>query len=252
MTKGGLFHKIVEESAKKQLEGKGPDEYKTLVKELDNKWGSEASRAYLYQPITKEEQDKESLKPALESFAEWSKANPNKVVALEHKFRISIGGFQWRGKIDRVELTPNGDLVIIDYKTGGKNKRVTKVNESIQLNVYVMAVRAELQKKKPFKIKLGPNEDWKNKKIKTASFFYPEKDHEDVDTDGVALSKSATGKADGQWFDYQVNDTDVEDAKKKIEEYIKAIQNGEFEATPGLFTCKFCDFNDICEESEAK
>ena len=40
--------------------------------------------------------------------------------------------------------------------------------------------------------------------------------------------------------------------KKKIEEYIKAIQNGEFEATPGLFTCKFCDFNDICEESEAK
>ena len=252
MTKGGLFHKIVEESAKKQLEGKGPDEYKTLVKELDNKWGSEASRAYLYQPITKEEQDKESLKPALESFAEWSKANPNKVVALEHKFRISIGGFQWRGKIDRVELTPNGDLVIIDYKTGGKNKRVTKVNESIQLNVYVMAVRAELQKKKPFKIELGPNEDWKNKKIKTASFFYPEKDHEDVDTDGVALSKSATGKADGQWFDYQVNDTDVEDAKKKIAEYIKAIQNGEFEATPGLFTCKFCDFNDICEESEAK
>ena len=223
-----------------------------LEKELDNKWGSEASRAYLYQPITKEEQDKQSLKPALESFAEWSKANPNRVVALEHEFTISIGGFTWKGKIDRVELTPGGDLAIIDYKTGGKNKAVTNVNESIQLNVYVMAAMAELQKEKSFGIEPVPGEDWKNKKIKTASFFYPEKEHLDTDTDGVHLSKSATGKADGQWFDYQVNDTDVEDAEQKIEEYIKAIQNGEFEATPGLYTCKFCDFNDICEESEAK
>jgi len=43
----------------------------------------------------------------------------------------------------------------------------------------------------------------------------------------------------------------VEAAKKKIEEYIEAIKNGEFGATPDLYTCKYCDFNDICEESQA-
>ena len=145
-----------------------------------------------------------------------------------------------------------GDIVLVDYKTGGKNKAVTNVNESIQLNVYVIAARIELQKEKPFGIEPVPGEDWKNKKIKTASFFYPEKEHLDTDTDGVQLSKSATGKADGQWFDYLVNDTDVEAAKKKLVDIKQAIDNGEFGAKPEGFTCKYCDFNDICEESVAR
>jgi CRISPR/Cas system-associated exonuclease Cas4 (RecB family) len=85
-----------------------------------------------------------------------------------------------------------------------------------------------------------------------ASFFYPEKLHPDTDTDGVQLSKSATGKADGQWFDYLVNDTDVEAAKKKLVDIKQAIDNGEFGAKPSDFACKYCDFNDICDESVAR
>ena len=232
---------------------KEPDDHKTLLKELESRWGGEASRAYLRQPITKEEEDKESLEPALESFANWSKANKNKIVALEHGFMISIGGFPWKGKIDRVEMTPGGDIVLVDYKTGGKNKVLSQqqLSESIQLNAYVMAARAELQKDRPFGIEPGPGEDWKRLKVTTASFFYPEKNHLDTDTDGVQLSKSKTGKADGQWFDYQVNDTDVENARKKLEEYITAIQNGEFEPTPGWRDpCDWCDFKDICGDAK--
>ena len=253
LTKGGLFHKIVEDSARKQLAGKVPDDHKTLLKELESRWGGEASRAYLRQPITKEEEDKESLEPALESFANWSKANKNKIVALEHGFMISIGGFPWKGKIDRVEMTPGGDIVLVDYKTGGKNKVLSQqqLSESIQLNAYVMAARAELQKDRPFGIEPGPGEDWKRLKVTTASFFYPEKNHLDTDTDGVHLSKSKTGKADGQWFDYQVSDTDVENARKKLEAYITAIQNGEFEPTPGWRDpCDWCDFKDICGDAK--
>ena len=254
LTKGGLFHRIVEDSARRQLAGKGPDDHKTLLKELESRWGGEASRAYLRQPITKEEEDKESLEPALESFANWSKANKNKIVALEHGFMISIGGFPWKGKIDRVEMTPGGDIVLVDYKTGGKSKVLSQqqLSESIQLNAYVMAARAELQKDRPFGIEPGPGEDWKSKKVTTASFFFPEKNHLDTDTNGVHLSsKSSTGKADGQWYDYQVNDTDVENARKKLEAYITAIQNGEFEPPPGWKDpCDWCDFKDICGDAK--
>ena len=32
--------------------------------------------------------------------------------------------------------------------------------------------------------------------------------------------------------------------------YLKAIEDKEFEATPGMFTCKFCQYSDICEDAE--
>ena len=107
-------------------------------------------------------------------------------------------------------------------------------------------------KDRPFGIDPGPGEDWKSKKVTTASFFFPEKNHLDTDTNGVQLSsKRSTGKADGQWYDYQVNDTDVENARKKLEAYITAIQNGEFEPTPGWRDpCDWCDFKDICGDAK--
>ena len=150
---------------------------------------------------------------------------------------------KFTGKIDRVDMNPEGNFEIIDYKTGGKNKVIDKINESLQLNLYAIAVREEIQKKRPFEIEIPAGEDWSKKTVKSASFFYPEKEHGLVD--------SATGKAEGQWFDYEVNDVDVANARKKIEDYLKDIDNMQFDATPGDFSCKYCDYNDICDESVA-
>ena len=48
-----------------------------------------------------------------------------------------------------------------------------------------------------------------------------------------------------------MNDTDVENARKKLEAYITAIQNGEFEPTPGWRDpCDWCDFKDICGDAK--
>ena len=84
---------------------------------------------------------------------------------------------------------------------------------------------------------------WKDKTIKLASFFYPEKSPETIDP--------ASGKAEGQWFDYEVNDDDVKNVRKKLEEYITNIKAGKFYATPDEWGCKYCDYKDVCSDSEA-
>ena len=245
LTKGSMFHNIVEDSAGRQIDGSAPEEYAALEKELEKRWGGEASRAYLYEPLTKEEEDKDSLRPALESFSKWSKINPNRIIFAECDFEIDIGGIPWKGKIDRLEETPEGDLVIVDYKTGGKKKKIEKINESIQLNVYAIATNIEKEKDMPFGNKLPDGMSLKGKKVTHASFFYPEKDA-DGDPDPT------TGKASGQWFDYEITDEDMANTKAKLEGYVESLRNGEFDATPGEYMpCKWCDFKDICPDSAA-
>jgi CRISPR/Cas system-associated exonuclease Cas4 (RecB family) len=41
----------------------------------------------------------------------------------------------------------------------------------------------------------------------------------------------------------------VEEVKGILEEYVKAIQEKQFDATPEMFTCKWCQYSDICEEA---
>ena len=210
--KGSTFHELVEYSAKRQKDG-NIDDAKKLLQELETQWDP---TKYLTSSVQKEKQDKQSLAPALESYLKWSSSNPNEIVALELPFTTYIGGFQVNGVIDRVEKTPSGEYVVIDYKTGGKNKKVDAVN-SPQLNLYALALKE--------------NSDF-GKYPSKAIFFYVEK---------------AEGE---QLFEYKVDPAKVDEIKGVFEGYVKAIQDKKFEATPRMFTCKFCQYSDICDEAE--
>ncbi len=209
--KGSTFHEIVEESAKRQKEGNTDDTAK-LFSELQTKWDP---KKYLTSSVQKEQQDRKSLTPALESYQKWSSSNPNEIVALELPFTTYIGGFKVNGVIDRLEKTPEGEYVVIDYKTGGKNKKVDARN-SPQLNLYALALKE--------------NPDYGKLPAK-AVFFYVEKPEGE------------------QLFEYEVESEKVEEVKGILEGYVKAIQEKEFDATPEMFTCKWCQYSDICEEA---
>ena len=209
--KGSTFHEIVEESAKRQKEGNTDDTAK-LFSELQTKWDP---KKYLTSSVQKEQQDRKSLTPALESYQKWSSSNPNEIVALELPFTTYIGGFKVNGVIDRLEKTPEGEYVVIDYKTGGKNKKVDARN-SPQLNLYALALKE--------------NPDYGKLPTK-AVFFYVEKPEGE------------------QLFEYEVEAEKVEEVKGILEGYVKAIQEKEFDATPEMFTCKWCQYSDICEEA---
>ncbi|MDC0522390.1 ATP-dependent helicase [Nitrosopumilus sp.] len=209
--KGSMFHEIVEESAKRQKEGNTDDTTK-LFSELQTKWDP---KKYLTSSVQKEQQDRKSLTPALESYQKWSSSNPNEIVALELPFTIYIGGFKVNGVIDRLEKTPEGEYVVIDYKTGGKKKKVDARN-SPQLNLYALALKE--------------NPDYGKLPVK-AVFFYVEKPEGE------------------QLFEYEVEAEKVEEVKVILEGYVKAIKEKEFDATPEMFTCKWCQYSDICEEA---
>ncbi len=210
--KGDTFHKIVEDSAKRQKDGT-IDDVKKLLDELKHKWDP---TKYLTSSIQKEQQDKKSLIPAIEAYQKWTSSNPNKIMAIELPFTIYIGGFKVNGKIDRVEMTPEGEYVVIDYKTGGRNKDVDAEN-SPQLNLYSLALKE--------------NPDFGKFPIK-AIFFYMEKPEGE------------------QLFECNVNPNKIEEIKNTLEGHVKAIQNKEFGATPGYKICQWCEYSDICDAKE--
>lgn len=211
--KGNFFHKVVQNSAERKMNG----QQDTLIQLTDIVKSTWNTRQYIGISNHREEEDRTAVKEIIGVYHQWDEQNPNKIVGVEIDFNIQIGMYIVKGKIDRVEQTPEGDYVIIDYKTGGKNKVIENINESLQLNIYAIA----LQELKKF-----------GKLPKTVSYFYPEKVGEKI-------------------FSYVVTQTDINNTKLKLEGYLDSIDRGEFVADPEYVKCGYCDYKDLCEESEA-
>lgn len=146
-------------------------------------------------------------------YEDWEK---DKVIplAIEKSFKVPMEGVLLTGRFDRID--PGSDensCVVIDYKTG-KAKAQEKVDKKTpQLTFYALAVEQSLGLKAE---KLGlvflPDQ----------KIVYTERGEKDIDKE-----------------------------KKKIMETINKIKEKDFGATPGPFTCKYCDYNNICPYSQA-
>jgi DNA helicase-2/ATP-dependent DNA helicase PcrA len=134
--KGGFFHEIVENSSIKQKDEGEVDSLNALKKQVSENWDP---TQYLSRSVQKEQQDKKSLDFALNSYQKWTSSNPNTIVKLEMRFSIHVGGYQINGVIDRIEQAPEGDYVIIDYKTG--HTTPSKVPDNLQLNISCIAIQ---------------------------------------------------------------------------------------------------------------
>jgi len=208
--KGKVFHDIVKDSANRQMNGK-VDDIDTLKSEINSKW---SSTAYFQQSLFKESEDRGTLETALVSYQNWTSTNPNQIVGTEIDFTFEIGGIPVEGKIDRLEATPNGDLEIIDFKTGGKTRKIDMRTDGLQLLIYAMALpHIDKYKKLPSKV----------------SYFFPEKNPGE------------------QLHPLDIDQAKIDEAKQELEGYVTQIRNKEFDATPEYIKCKYCPFNDICD-----
>jgi DNA helicase-2/ATP-dependent DNA helicase PcrA len=120
-----------------------------------------------------------------------------------------------KGFIDRIEQTPEGEYVVVDFKTGTKPSSLTKnsVLADIQLNLYSLAIK-ELFGKLP----------------KCASFYYIR---------------------DNKMVDYSPTEETVGAFAETATSIIAAVCAEQFGPTPSYQTCRLCDYADLCRVNEA-
>lgn len=205
---GTAVHAVIEHLSNQQLDGIQPTKERALAL-LDSNWSSDA-----YTSKTHEDEDRLKAEAMLDTYLAWQARNPNTIIGNEKKFQFPINERQLKGSIDRVEQTPDGGYVVIDFKTGSKPSSLTKntIKEEIQMNLYCLGVR-ELYGKLPTR----------------ASLYYV-KDDKMVD-----------------YFPTEETIAAFTDTAKSI---ITAVCNEQFPPTPGFQNCKYCDYADLCEGKE--
>ncbi|MCQ1538265.1 ATP-dependent helicase [Methanocalculus taiwanensis] len=164
-----------------------------------------------FESKTQAEQNKASALDLLMTYLEWQKRNKNTIIAPEKWFAFSFAGREIHGYIDRIEQTPDGGYVVIDFKSGKSPSGMTKksVPENIQLNIYAMAIR-ELFGELP----------------KRASLFY---------------------LADNRIIDYHPTEESIRAFSESLEEMLNLIQAGDFPAQPDYQRCQWCAYGALCD-----
>ncbi len=166
-----------------------------------------------YESKKQKEQYYQKGKEALKNFYDnWEK---EKVIPerLESKFNLKIDDWQLTGRIDRVDRLADNSLEIIDYKTGSSKEKLDKDNKK-QLLIYQLAAQ-----------QIG------EKNVKNLTYYYLD--------DGKKLSFIGTDK-------------ELAEMKQDILATIEQIKQNNFIPSPNPFICAHCDFNKICEFSQAK
>ena len=165
-----------------------------------------------YSSAQQKQEFKNKGRQALTQFyQEWQET---KVIPrfLEKGFKLQLGEYTIVGKIDRIDVTPEGKWEIIDYKTGkSKDKLDFKTKE--QLLIYQLAAEAS------------------NQPVDKLTYYYIE--------DGTRLS--FLGKGD-----------DLDKVRQALLDTISEIGKGNFDPKPNAFVCSKCDFNKICEFAKHK
>ena len=149
----------------------------------------------------------------LRAFYDQFVAAPADIVAQEKRFKLALeNNIEMNGRIDQINRVGDGEMEILDYKTG-KPKTETQAQKDLQLSVYALAAREELD--------LHP--------VRLIYYNLQTNDCVAGTRDEAALRKT-TGQ---------------------IQEVAADIRAREFPAQPG-FSCKSCEFRFICPAMEPR
>jgi RecB family exonuclease len=84
--------------------------------------------------------EKQGVGQLKDFFAAAQRSIPLEVLHTEEWFEIKLGETRLTGRIDRMDRTPDGGVVVVDYKTG-KARDQDDADDSLQLSIYAIAAR---------------------------------------------------------------------------------------------------------------
>lgn len=136
---GELLHALAQRVATGEVPA-GPDDVEVLMAHVDEVW----DRLEFRTPWSKA-REHERVRAALARFLRWHHANPRTLMATEARFATVVelpDGEQVRltGYADRLELDADGQVVVVDLKTGRKAPSTKSVQTHVQLGLYQYAV----------------------------------------------------------------------------------------------------------------
>jgi DNA helicase-2/ATP-dependent DNA helicase PcrA len=137
---------------------------------------------------------------------------PPQVLHTEQPFEIRVGATIVVGRIDRIDACPDGDVAIVDYKTG-KARDQKSADESLQLSLYAIAAR----------------EKWE---YRVGSLIF----HNLEDNIPVFSTRS---------------ESQLLDARQAVTDAAAGIAAGRFDAKPGIH-CNFCAYRNLCPAKEKR
>lgn len=202
---GSTLHSVIEHLTTNPNPSQSPRDQGFAL--LDEYWSPTP-----YESKTQEAEAYDSASTLLDTYLTWQEGNPNTVIGVEKEFSFTFTGQIIRGFIDRLEQTPEGNYVVIDFKSGRKPGDLTKkaINENIQLNLYSLAVK-QIYGVLPEKAEL---------------FFLK----------------------DGKHAPYLPTEESMLTFTETLNSLINGITSEEFPARPDFQRCQWCAYGALCEK----
>jgi len=205
---GSAVHSVIEHLSRDQIAGTTPSR-EQAIRYLDRYWTPAG-----FSSRTEEREKRSQAEGLLDTYLSWQEKNPNRILEVESGFRISFDGRAMKGFIDRLEQTPDGGCVVIDFKTGSKPGDLSKntIPSNIQLNLYSLAV---------------------------------------LERYGVLPERSTLYYIkDDRQVDYRPTEASIQAFREMLAGMVGRICEEVFPAMPG-YGCRWCDYRSLCEEREA-
>jgi DNA helicase-2/ATP-dependent DNA helicase PcrA len=200
---GTGVHAIFEEMSKQKMQGRTPI-LKDAMKLLDDSWDSAA-----FSSVTQEKQERSKMEKMVEFWFDFEQNNSNEIIAMEERFDIDVNGSKFIGFIDRIDRTPSGEYIIIDYKTSKTPYTKKELKEDVQIALYCLAVKEKYGK---LPVKAG---------------------HMYVHPNVAKLNL------------IDIQDKNIDTILEKIKEAVKGILDEDFELKVQP-NCYHCDYISIC------
>ena len=200
---GSAIHSVIEKLTTHPHPSLEPKDHALSL--LDKFWPSE-----VYESEFEEAEARSSAHAILDTYLEWQKTNTNTVTSVELEFTFPFAGHTLNGFIDRIEQTPDGGYVVIDFKSGKKPGTISKnkIKTDIQINMYCLAIQ-QMTGSLPERAEL---------------FFLK----------------------DGKHVHYVPNEETITAFTDSIIKLINDINRKYFPANPDFFQCKYCGYRDRC------